>query len=89
MNVSKSVDKVICKMFPEIEARREKAGIDQIELCKRAGVHPTSYSARKSGRSGMNERTLKKLVVALDALVAEKLVDVTEASREEQPQAAE
>ena len=65
-------------MFPEIEARREKAGIDQAELCKRAKVHPTTYTARKNGRAGMREVTIARLAEALDALISEKMADLKE-----------
>lgn len=65
-------------MFPEIEERREKAGIDQAELCKRAGVHPTTYTARKNGRAGMREATISKLDEALEALIREKTAQLVE-----------
>lgn len=59
-------------MFSEIEARREKAGVQQKELCARAGVHPTRYTARKNGRSGLSERSLKRLSEALDVIIGER-----------------
>lgn len=70
-------------MFSDIEARREMAGIDQVELCKRAGVHPTTYTARKSGRSSMRETTLKRLEGALSDLIAEKRDQIIEAQQQE------
>ncbi|TCT34624.1 helix-turn-helix domain-containing protein [Martelella mediterranea] len=60
-------------MFSEIEARRHAAGISQVELCERAGVHPTTYTARKANRRTVSERTLQKLKTALDELVTERL----------------
>lgn len=71
-------------MFSEIETRREKAGIGQVELCKRAKVHPTTYTARKHGRTGMRETTLRRLDAALDALIAEKRASLIEADKEAQ-----
>lgn len=59
-------------MFLEIETRRAAAGITQKELCARAGIHETTYTARKNGRRGVSEGTLKKLEEALDVLIAEK-----------------
>ncbi|MFN7010069.1 MAG: helix-turn-helix domain-containing protein [Allorhizobium sp.] len=59
-------------MFSEIEERRRLAGIEQRALCQRAGVHDTTYSARKSGRRTLSERTINKLKLALEALIAEK-----------------
>jgi transcriptional regulator with XRE-family HTH domain len=59
-------------MFDLIEARRERAGISQLELCRRAGIHPTSYSSRKNGRSQMREESLAKLERAMSALIDEK-----------------
>lgn len=66
-------------MFEEIETRRAKAGIDQAELCRRAGIHPTSYTARKSGRRAMRETTLASLKQALDMLIRERGQDMDEA----------
>lgn len=59
-------------LFSEIERRRAAHGIRQSALCKRARVHPTTYSALKSARRGGNVRTLARLDTALDALIAEK-----------------
>ena len=59
-------------MFSRIEERRSKAGISQKELCARAGLHPTRYTARKNGRSGLGERSLIRLGEALEALIYEK-----------------
>lgn len=59
-------------MFSEIDDRRQLWGIGQAELCQRAGVHPTSYTARKNGRAEMRESTLAKLRAALDEMVTEK-----------------
>ncbi|MGG7535329.1 helix-turn-helix domain-containing protein [Rhizobium sp. 12,4] len=59
-------------MFSDIEARRAAAGIDQKALCHRAGVHQTTYTARKNGRRNVSETTLKKLDEALSALILEK-----------------
>lgn len=57
------------------------AGISQAELCKRAGIHPTRYTARKNDRSGMSEKSLKKLEAALDELINEKQAAIDEAAR--------
>ena len=59
-------------MFEEIEARRILAGIRQKDLCARAKVHQTTFSARKRGRSGMQERNIKKLSAALEQLISER-----------------
>lgn len=59
-------------MFSQVEARRAAVGIEQKELCQRAGVHETTYTARKSERRGMSERTLKKLDEALEEIIAER-----------------
>ncbi|MGV0912409.1 helix-turn-helix domain-containing protein [Martelella sp. FOR1707] len=64
-------------MFSEIETKRAGAGISQADLCKRAGVHPTTYTARKAGRRTVSERTLRKLSGALDELIAERLEAMT------------
>ena len=63
-------------MFPQIENRRLRAGISQKDLCARADVHETTYTARKSGRRNLSETTLKKLDDALDALIEEKQVEL-------------
>lgn len=70
-------------MFSEIEERRALAGIDQRALCQRAGVHETTYTARKNGRRTLSERTINKLEEALDAMIVEKRValDSAEARR--------
>lgn len=70
-------------MFSEIEERRQLAGIEQRALCLRAGVHETTYTARKSGRRTLSERTINKLAIALDALIAERrqALDSAEAGR--------
>ncbi|WP_319519846.1 helix-turn-helix transcriptional regulator [uncultured Martelella sp.] len=60
-------------MFSEIEKRRAAAGISQADLCQRAGVHPTTYTARKANRRTVSERTLQKLKTALDEMVSERL----------------
>lgn len=59
-------------MFSQIEAKRAAAGIEQKELCRRANVHETTYTARKNDRRSVSERTLKKLETALDELITEK-----------------
>jgi len=61
--------------FSTIEIRRETAGIEQKELCQRAGVHHQTYSKLKNrpGAQGATETTLKKLKTALDDLVAERM----------------
>lgn len=76
-------------MFSDIEQRRELAGIDQAELCKRAGVHPTTYTARKSGRRDMRENTIRRLESALSDLIAEKRDQIIEAHNQEVRHAAE
>ncbi|WFS02190.1 helix-turn-helix domain-containing protein [Rhizobium tumorigenes] len=63
-------------MFFEIEARRSAAGIEQKALCARAGVHQTTYTARKNGRRTMSERTLKRLDDALTSMIHEKKVTI-------------
>lgn len=59
-------------MFEDIEKRRIDEAVSQRDLCAAADVHPTTYSAIKSGRSGGNASTLKKLNAALDALIASR-----------------
>lgn len=59
-------------MFSEIEARRLAAGIEQKALCSRAGIHQTTYTARKNGRRTTSEKTLKRLDDALTAMIIEK-----------------
>lgn len=71
-------------MFSDIEAKRARAGIPQKELCERAGVHPTRYTARKSGRSGLSERTLKKLEDALEELLRERGIIISDAPESDQ-----
>lgn len=70
-------------MFSEIEERRRLADIDQRTLCQRAGVHETTYTARKSRRRTLSERTINKLKKALDELIDEKrrALDSAEAGR--------
>lgn len=65
-------------MFSEIEKKRAAAGIDQKTLCARAEVHETTYTARKSGRRTLSEKTLKKLDDALSALIEEKAAALEE-----------
>lgn len=59
-------------MFSEIEQAREAAGIKQRDLCERAGVHETTYTARKQGRRTVSERTINKLRDALTAMIRER-----------------
>ncbi|MCJ7993245.1 hypothetical protein J5N58_01360 [Rhizobium cremeum] len=70
-------------MFSEIEERRRLADIDQRTLCQRACVHETTYTARKSERRTLSERTINKLKRALDELIDEKrrALDSAEAGR--------
>ncbi len=70
-------------MFSDIEERRLLAGIDQRALCHRAGVHETTYTARKNGRRTLSERTINKLNEALEAMIAERreALDSAEARR--------
>lgn len=70
-------------MFSDIEERRLLAGIDQRALCQRAGVHETTYTARKNGRRTLSERTINKLGEALEAMIAERreALDSAEARR--------
>lgn len=58
--------------FLEIDNRRAAHGVQQAVLCKKARVHPTTYSALKNGRrpSGGHVRTLARLTAALDDLIA-------------------
>lgn len=67
-------------MFSQIEERRSRAGIEQRLLCQRAGVHETTYTARKNGRRTLSEKTINKLADALDALLAERGVVLTDLS---------
>lgn len=66
-------------MFSEIDERRLLWGIGQNELCQRAGVHPTSYTARKNGRAEMRESTLAKLRGALDNMIDERRAAIEKA----------
>lgn len=59
-------------MFSEIEQARDAAGIKQSDLCKRAGVHETTYTARKQGRRTLSERTINKLRNALREIIQER-----------------
>lgn len=68
-------------MFAEIEKQRVLAGVSASELCRRAGVHQTTYAARRNGRRTVSERTLAKLRSALDELIAERRAALDEASR--------
>jgi transcriptional regulator with XRE-family HTH domain len=70
-------------MFAQIEAKRAAAGIEQKELCLRAKVHETTYTARKNDRRSVSERTLKKLETALDELISEKRAVLDEMDRGE------
>lgn len=63
-------------MFPQIEAKRVAAGILQKDLCERANVHETTYTARKSNRRSLSETTLKKLELALDELIDERRAEL-------------
>lgn len=59
--------------FSEIDAKRERAGIDQKALAERAGLKPQSYSKlRRPSPRGPTEATLTKLSTALDALIEER-----------------
>lgn len=66
--------------FAEIEQRRARARIDQQSLCRRAQVHPTTYSRLKNrpGAAGAYVSTLDKLARALDALIAERQAALAE-----------
>jgi transcriptional regulator with XRE-family HTH domain len=58
--------------FQELDAAREAAGIDQKALCAAAGVHVTTYTAIKNGRSGGTVRTVERLQRALDEIISER-----------------
>lgn len=63
-------------MFPQIEAKRVAAGILQKDLCERANVHETTYTARKNNRRSLSETTLKKLEFALDEMIDERRAEL-------------
>jgi predicted transcriptional regulator len=70
--------------FSEIEQRRSAVGIEQKALCKKAGVHQMTYSRLKTRPEfGTTEKTLTKLETALDALVAERMRKLKEATGEQ------
>lgn len=60
--------------FADIDKSRQAAGIQQKELCLRAGVNQSTYSQLKRGRRGRGGYvgTLNKLASAVEQLVKEK-----------------
>lgn len=63
-------------IIADIEARAWSLGISINSLCKRAGVHPTTFSRwKKSERNpepiGVTLKTVRKLYSALDAIEAQ------------------
>lgn len=66
--------------FDEIDARRQRLGLTQKELCGRADVHEGTYS-RYCGRDATNEptpRILRKLDRALTQIARERGVLLVE-----------
>jgi len=67
--------------FFEIDAKREKLGVKQVELCRMADVNEGTYSkAKQEGREPM-PRIRRKLWAALDAIAEERGVAVVDEVR--------
>jgi transcriptional regulator with XRE-family HTH domain len=69
--------------FDEIDARRQRLGLTQKELCVRADVHEGTYS-RYCGRDAQSEptpRILRKLDTALAQIASERGVVLVEETR--------
>lgn len=58
--------------FSEIDARRERLGVSQRDLCGRADVNVSTYSRVKGADGELTPRILRKLALALDAIAAER-----------------
>jgi len=58
--------------FSDIDARRERLGVSQRDLCARADVNASTYSRVKSAGGDLTPRILRKLTGALDAIARER-----------------
>jgi transcriptional regulator with XRE-family HTH domain len=69
--------------FDSIEARRAALAVTQSRLCRRADVHPVTYSRIKRGQTrSADTATLQALADALDALAGEAKPVSTPATHE-------
>ena len=64
--------------FVDIDARRNRLGIAQKELCERADVNASTYSRCKSERREPMRRIVRKLASALNQIAAERGVVIVE-----------
>lgn len=58
--------------FDELDQARIEAGITQQELCRKARIHPVTYSRRVKNPDQGLQRTLARLWRALESLKAER-----------------
>ncbi len=58
--------------FSEVIARRERLGVSQVELCRRADVHETTLFRAKRDEKEPSARVLRKLNEALDDIAKER-----------------
>ena len=59
-------------MFVEIDKVRAELGLTAWELCRRAGVHPASYSQWRTGGRDPRQSSLKRLTSAIEELRQER-----------------
>jgi phosphopantothenoylcysteine decarboxylase / phosphopantothenate---cysteine ligase len=56
--------------FDEIDAERDRLGVSQKELCAAAGLTPQAYSKWRQNPDAITERTIGKLLIALEKVRA-------------------
>ena len=59
----------------KLARRRRATGLSQAELARRAGIRPETLNRIERGRSTPDFRTVRKLVVAMNAADSEQLAD--------------
>ncbi len=67
--------------FDQIDEMRERLGIAQKDLCKRADVHVSSYSRYKASGREPTARIRAKLMRALDGIASERGVAIVAEGR--------
>ena len=63
-------------VFEQIDAEREQHGFTRVRVYERAQISGETWRRLARKRHEPNMRTLRKLRVALDALIAEKSADL-------------
>ncbi|NQU21940.1 MAG: helix-turn-helix transcriptional regulator [Candidatus Nealsonbacteria bacterium] len=59
----------------KLARRRRATGLSQADLARRAGIRPETLNRIERGRSTPDFKTVRKLVVAMNAVESEQLAD--------------